>query len=105
MQAIQTGNLRRIIIQKAFGLREHKAVTLVKTASDLAGLLDMGQLVLAAGHDIALAEQDVTCLMHGIRQKKAGKSMARCFLLGLNRGVAKELCLGYQRKEREHELI
>ena len=65
----------------------------------------MGQLVLAAGHDIALAEQDVTCLMHRIRQKKAGKSMARCFLLGLNRGVAKEFCLGYQRKEREHELI
>ena len=36
---------RRIIIQKAFGFREHKAVTLVKTASDLASLLDMGQLL------------------------------------------------------------
>ena len=65
----------------------------------------MGQLILATGHDIALAEQNVACLMHRISQKKAGKGMARCFLLSLNRWVAKELCLGYQRKERKHKLI
>ena len=56
----------------------------------------MRQLVLTYGHDVALAEQDVACLVHRVRQQKAGKRMARSLLLGLNSGVALQLGLGNQ---------
>ena len=81
------------------------AVTLVEAAGDLAGLLDVRQLILADGHDVALAEQDVARLVHGIGEQKAGERVAGSLLLGLHRGVALKLGLGAQGKERKHELV
>ena len=53
------------------------AVALVETARNLAGLLDVRQLVLAHRHDVALAEQDVARLVHRIREQKPRERMAR----------------------------
>ena len=43
------------------------SITLVKTTCNLASLLDMRELVFSNGNNIALAEQNVTCLMNRIR--------------------------------------
>ena len=81
------------------------AVALVETARNLAGLLDVRQLVLAHRHDVALAEQDVARLVHRIREQKPRERMARRVHLGLHRGVAQKLGLGDQRQEGQHELV
>ena len=65
----------------------------------------MRQLVATDGHHIALAEQDVAGLMHRIGEQKAGELVARGLHLGLDRGVARQLGLGDQRQERQHELV
>ena len=80
-------------------------VALVEAAGDLARLLDVRQLVLADGDDVALAEQDVARLMHRIGEQKAGQGMAGGLHLGFDRGVALELGFGDQRQERQHELV
>ena len=81
------------------------AVAFVEATGDLTGLLDVRKLVFADGHDIALAEQDVASLVHGIGEQKAGERVAGGLLLGLHRGVALKLGLGAQGKERQHELV
>ena len=65
----------------------------------------MRQLVATDGHDVALAEQDVAGLVHRVGEQKAGELVARGLHLGLNRGVARQLGLGDQRQERQHELV
>ena len=80
-------------------------VALVEAAGDLAGLLDVGQLVLADGHDVALAEEDVAGLVHRVAEEQPRERVARGLLLGLHRGVAHELGFGDERQEGEHELV
>ena len=65
----------------------------------------MGHLVLAHGHDVALAEQDVARLVHGVGEQKARERVAGRVLLGLHRGVAQKLGLRDEREERQHELV
>ena len=65
----------------------------------------MRQLVLAHGHDVAPAEQDVAGLVHGVGEQKPREFVAAGFLLGLHGGVALELRFGHQREERQHELV
>ena len=65
----------------------------------------MRQLVAADGHHIALAEQDVAGLVHRVGEQKAGELVARGLHLGLDGGVARQLGLGDQRQERQHELV
>ena len=65
----------------------------------------MRQLVFADGHDVALAEKDVTRLVHGVGQKQARERVPRRLLLGFHRGVALELGFGAKREEGEHELV
>ena len=91
--------------QKPVDAWEHLAVALVETARDKTRDLDVGKLVAADGHDVALAEEDVAGLMHGIGQKQPGQGMARGLLLGLDGRVAFELRLGYKRQEGQHELV
>ena len=91
--------------QQRVDLREHLAVAVVKAAGDGAGELDMRQLVATDGHHVALAEQDVAGLMHRVGEQKAGELVARGLHLGLDRGVARQLGLGHQRQERQHELV
>ena len=91
--------------QQCFDLGEHLAVAVVKAAGDGAGELDVRQLVATDGHHIALAEQDVAGLVHRVGEQKAGELVARGLHLGLDRGVARQLGLGDQRQERQHELV
>ena len=65
----------------------------------------MRQLVATDGHDVALAEQDVAGLVHRVGEQKSGELVARGLHFGLNRGVARQLGLGHQRQERQHELV
>ena len=87
------------------GLGEHLSIAFVEAAGDLAGLLDVGQLVLADGHDVALAEQDVAGLVHRVAEEQPRERVARGLLLGLHCGVAHELGFGDERQEGEHELV
>ena len=91
--------------QQRFDLGEHLTVAVVKAAGDGAGELDVRQLVATDGHDVTLAEQDVAGLMHRVGEQKAGELVARGLHLGLDRGVARQLGLGHQRQERQHELV
>ena len=43
--------------------------------------------------------------MHRVGEQKAGKLVARGLHLGLDRGIARQLGLGDQRQERQHELV
>ena len=104
LAAVQTGDLDGVGEQR-LGLREDLAVTLVEPACDKARGLDVGQLVLAHGHDVALAEQDVAGLVDGVGEQKAGERVARGLHLSLDGGVALQLSLGHKRQEGEHELV
>ena len=74
-------------------------------AGDGAGDLDVGQLVLADGHHVALAEEDVAGLVHRVGQQQAGERMARGLLLGLDGGVAVQLAFAHQAQEGQHQLV
>ncbi len=87
------------------GLGEDAAVALVEAPGDVAGELDVGELVLAHGDAVGLAEQDVAGLVHGVGEEQAGEGVARGLLLGLDRGVAQELALAHEGEERQHELV
>ena len=65
----------------------------------------MRQLVAADGNHVALAEQDVACLVHGIGEQKAGELVAGRLHFRLDGGVALQQRLGDQREERQHELV
>ena len=65
----------------------------------------MGKLVAADRHHVALAEQDVTRLVHRVGEQKARELVSACLHLCLHRGVALELGLGDEGEERQHELV
>ena len=104
LAAVQAGQ-QRGLGQQRVDLGEHLAVAVVKATGDGAGELDVRQLVATNRHHVALAEQDVASLVHRVGEQKAGKLVARCLHLGLDGGVARQLGLGHQRQERQHELV
>ena len=66
----------------------------------------MGELVLAHGHDVRLAEQDVGGLVDRVGQHEAGHRAALGRLqLSLHRRVAVQLRLGDEGQERQHQLV
>ena len=105
LAAVQAGHFGDIVVQDAFGQREHFGVALVEAARNLARDLDMGQLVLTNRNDVALAEQNVASLMYRVRKQKTRERMTRSFLLRLHRGVAEQLAFGDQTQKRQHELV
>ena len=96
---------QRHVREQRVDLGEHLAVAVVEAAGDGARELNVGQLVAADWHHVALAEQNVACLMDGIGEQKARELVARCLHLGLHRGVALQLGLAHERKEGQHELV
>ena len=77
------------------------AEAVVKAAGDGARELDVGQLVATDGNHVALAEEDVAGLVHGIGEEQARELVAAGLLLGFDGGVAQELRLGDEREEAE----
>ena len=104
LAAVQAGQ-QRGLGQQRVDLGEHLAVAVVKAAGDGTGELDVRQLVATDGHNVTLAEQDVAGLVYRIGEQKAGELVARGLHLGLDGGVARQLGLGDQRQERQHELV
>lgn len=62
---IQAGHLDDVG-EDAFGLGEDRGVALVETTRDRTRDLDVGELVLANGNDVALAEENVAGLVNRI---------------------------------------
>ena len=98
--------------QEGLGAREHgtlggrAAVALVEALGDQACLLEVGELVLAHGHDVRLAEEDVGGLVDRVGQHEARHRAALGRLqLGLHGRVAVQLRLGDQGEERQHQLV
>ena len=91
---VKAGQQRRVGQQRV-DLGEHLAVAVVELACDGAGELDVRQLVAPDRHHVALAEQDVARLVHGVGEQKAGELMAAGLHLGLDGGVfrGKEGCI------------
>ena len=96
---------QRHVREQCVDLGEHLAIAVVETTGNGARELDVGQLVATNRHHIALAEQNVACLMDGIGEQKARELVARRLHLGLHRGVALQLGLAHKREERQHELV
>ena len=101
---VEPRQLRRLGDQ-GLGHREHLAVPLVEPACDRPGHLDVRQIVLPDGHQVALAEQDVRRLVDGIGQQQAVQRPPGGEQLGLDGRVAVELRLRDEAQEREEELV
>ena len=87
-------------------VRHGPPVAPVEALGDQARLLQVRELVLAHGHQIGLAEQDVGGLMDRIgQQQPAHGAPVGGLQLGLDGGVAVQLGLGDQGQEGQHELI
>ena len=81
-------------------------VALVEALGDEPGLLQVGELVLADGHEVGLAEEDVGGLVNRVGEHQAAHGPPVGGLqLRLHRGVAVQLGLGDQGQEGQHQLI
>ena len=104
LAAVQTGQ-QRGLGEQGVHLGEDLAIAVVELACDETRELDVGQLIAAHGDHVALAEEDVAGLVHGIGEQKAGELVARGLHLSFHRGIALEFRLGNEREEGEHELV
>ena len=92
LAAVKAGQERRRG-EKPCNLGKDLAVALVEATGDLRGDLDVGELVASHGHDVALAEEDVACLVHGVGEEQSRERVAGGRLLCLHGGVALHLGL------------
>ena len=107
--AVEAEDLRRIREQR-LGFGKHGwtllAESLIESPRDLAGELEMRQLIPADRHDVPLAEQDVGGLVNGIRvHRGVDRGQPGRVDLFLDGRVAIQLAHADQRQKRNEELI